>query len=85
MFLLIGVIIGVSAGVIMNNKIPASWLVNSIAGIAGACVANIGVGLFGQWGPAIGATAIVPTLVSSLFFVVLISFLARMVTRRNYI
>ncbi|EUJ37734.1 GlsB/YeaQ/YmgE family stress response membrane protein [Brochothrix campestris] len=82
MTLLIGAIIGLVAGAVMYHKIPASWLTNVVAGLTGAFV---GEGLFGYWGPIIGQTMVVPTIIGALFFVVLLSFLLTMTSRRNYI
>lgn len=82
MTLIIGAIIGLAAGAVMYRKIPASWLTNVVAGLTGAFV---GEGLFGYWGPVVGNTMVLPTLIGALFFVVLVSFLLTMTSRRNYI
>lgn len=72
LYLIIGAVIGWFAGIVLGKNLPGGVLGNVIAGIIGAW---IGSRLLGNWGPKLAEFYLIPAIIGSLIFVVIISFI----------
>ena len=68
--IIIGAIIGASAGAIVGRGSAMGWLSNIIAGLLGSW---LGESLLGSWGPHIADMAIFPSLIGAIVLVVVVS------------
>ncbi|SDC74903.1 GlsB/YeaQ/YmgE family stress response membrane protein [Shouchella lonarensis] len=76
--ILIGGLIGWAAGAITKRDIPYGILGNIIAGIVGA---NLGMWIFGAWGPRLGGFALIPALVGAIILVLVTSAVLRAIKK----
>lgn len=68
--LIVGGVIGALAGMVVGKDVPGGIIGNIIAGFIGAW---IGSSLLGNFGPAIGGFAIVPSLIGAIVLVFVLS------------
>ena len=68
--LIVGGVIGALAGMVVGKDVPCGIIGNIIAGFIGAW---IGSSLLGNFGPAIGGFAIVPSLIGAIVLVFVFS------------
>ncbi|GAB6482091.1 GlsB/YeaQ/YmgE family stress response membrane protein [Bacillus cereus] len=78
--LIVGGILGWLASLIPEKNIPDRVVSNAIAGIIGSW---IGSSLFNKWGPVIGGFAIIPALIGSIVFIVIISLILLAMNNTN--
>ena len=69
--LIVGAIIGVIAGAITNKGKSMGWIANILAGLVGSFV---GQALLGSWGPSLAGMALIPSIVSAVIVVAVVSF-----------
>ena len=65
--LIVGAIIGVIAGAIINKGKSMGWIANILAGLVGSFV---GQALLGSWGPSLAGMALIPSIVGAVIVVV---------------
>ncbi|WP_432370380.1 GlsB/YeaQ/YmgE family stress response membrane protein [Staphylococcus chromogenes] len=70
LMLIVGGLIGWAAGAILGKDIPGGIIGNIIAGLIGSAV---GTAIFGHWGPSLGGVYILPALIGSIIFIVILS------------
>lgn len=68
--LIIGGIIGLSAGAAACHDHPFGWGVTIITGLLGAMM---GEAIFGNWGPLLEGVAIIPTIVGAFSLAIITS------------
>ncbi|MBU7592338.1 GlsB/YeaQ/YmgE family stress response membrane protein [Metabacillus halosaccharovorans] len=78
--LIVGGIIGWIAGLIARRDIPGGILGNIIAGFVGAWLGTL---VFGNIGPEIGGFDIIPAIIGSIVFVLILSFIMRKVSNNR--
>lgn len=68
--LIIGAVIGIIAGAITKQDLPAGWIGNIVGGLVGSW---LGEKLLGSWGPHIAGMALIPSIIGAVILVILIS------------
>lgn len=78
LYLIVGGIIGWLASLIAGNNLPYGIIGNIICGIIGAWIGGM---LLGTWGPAFAGIAILPALVGSILFVLLLRVITKILSK----
>ncbi|HAP8298561.1 TPA: GlsB/YeaQ/YmgE family stress response membrane protein [Enterococcus faecium] len=69
--LIVGAIIGLTAGAITNKGGSMGWIANIVAGLVGSA---IGQALLGSWGPQLAGMALIPSIIGAIIVVAVVSF-----------
>ena len=69
--LIVGALIGLSAGAITKKGSSMGWISNILAGLVGSFV---GQALLGTWGPSLAGRALIPSIVGAVIVVAVVSF-----------
>ena len=68
--LIVGAIIGASAGALTKNGGSMGWISNILAGLIGS---SLGEALLGAWGPQVAGMAIIPSIIGAVILVLIVS------------
>jgi uncharacterized membrane protein YeaQ/YmgE (transglycosylase-associated protein family) len=78
LYLIVGGIIGWLASLIAGNNLPYGIIGNIICGIIGAWLGGM---LLGTWGPSLAGIALLPALIGSIVFVLLLRVITRVISK----
>jgi uncharacterized membrane protein YeaQ/YmgE (transglycosylase-associated protein family) len=78
LYLIVGGIIGWLASLIAGNNLPYGIIGNIICGIIGAWLGGM---LLGTWGPSLAGIALLPALIGSIVFVLLLRVITRAISK----
>lgn len=78
LYLIVGGIIGWLASLIAGNNLPYGIIGNIICGIVGAWIGGM---LLGAWGPSFGGIFILPALIGSILFILLLRIITKVISK----
>ena len=78
LYLIVGGIIGWLASLIAGNHLPYGIIGNIICGIVGAWMGGM---LLGAWGPSLAGISLLPALIGSIVFVLLLRVITRAISK----
>lgn len=76
--LIMAIVIGFIGNALADNRMPGGIIGAAVAGLAGAWIGNL---LFGSFGPNIAGFAIIPAILGTAIFVLILGFIATLFRR----